>query len=114
MPKHLTQHERYYIWQRMSRGDLVSTIAKDIEVHRSTIYRELKRNKNDEGKYLPGTAELKTRQRRADSKPKFKQFTPQVIEYIATGLTNLWSPEQLSGRMPKDLKVKISHETIYQ
>ncbi len=50
MYKHLTQNERYYIWHRSANMfESVSQIAHDLKRHRSTIYKELKRNKDSAG-----------------------------------------------------------------
>ena len=116
MYKQLTKELRYYIYHR--KANLFESpikIARDLKVSRSTIYRELKRNKDDCG-YSPDVAQLKSEQRRYNARnhKRFSKFTDDVIDYIKTGLNNAWSPEQISGRMKKDIKTSISHKTIYQ
>ena len=57
MYKHLTIVQRYYIERRMSNNVSVADIGKEIKVHISTIYREINRNKMDNGNYyylVPG------------------------------------------------------------
>jgi len=116
MIKHLTQTERYYIWKRIANFDSISQIARDLKVNKSTISRELKRNKNASGFYLPGEANVIAAGRRyvSGKKKQFSKFKPKILKYILEKLNQSWSPEQISGRMKKDLKKSISHETIYQ
>ena len=116
MYKHITQSERYYIWQRIAALDIASKIAKDLKVDRSTIYREIKRNKNSHGVYISGAAQLKSELRRVENgrKRAFKKLTPAATKYMSDALTDGWSPEQISGRLKLDLKVEISHDTIYR
>ncbi|MFT2793891.1 helix-turn-helix domain-containing protein [Serratia sp. T13T92] len=42
--KHLTQKERFYIEKRRGEGVNQATIARELELPRSTISRELRRN----------------------------------------------------------------------
>jgi IS30 family transposase len=52
MPKsyhHLTYDQRCQIYILKSRGDTASSIANILNVHHSTIGRELKRNKGERG-----------------------------------------------------------------
>ena len=114
MYKHLTQYERYYIWQRNATFENPNKIAKALKVHRSTVYRELSRNKNEYGQYITGSAELKSSARRSmASSTRKNKFTAVAIEYITTKLKATWSPEQISGRMKSDLDISISHVSIY-
>ena len=43
MPKHLTQTQRYYICLRIASFDNIKNIAKALKVHKSTVYREIRR-----------------------------------------------------------------------
>ena len=62
--KHLTDYERYLIHHlnlfRLSNAE----IARRLERSPSTISRELRRNANSMGQYLPEHAQQLTRQRR--------------------------------------------------
>ncbi|NJD84722.1 hypothetical protein EWM60_00510, partial [Candidatus Erwinia dacicola] len=42
--KHLTQKERFYIEKRRGEGVKPATIARELDLPRSTISRELRRN----------------------------------------------------------------------
>mgnify|MGYP003402563666 FL=1 len=115
MSKHITQAQRYYISQRLSTHDSVNNIALDLNIHRSNIYRELKRNSDEYGRYYFGTAQLQSELRRtkASTKKQFSKFTTPVKDYIISHLKEDWSPEQISGRMKIDIEQSISHQTIY-
>lgn len=90
----------------------VKFIAATLNVHISTIYRELSRNKNKRGGYAHNAHEMAMeRQERIvknatiDNKLKFECL--QLIR------THEWSPEQISGW--KKLKGKnVSDTTIYK
>ncbi len=45
---------------------------------------------------------------------KFAKLTPKILDYLLNKLKLRWSPEQIAGRIKKDLKVRISYKTIYQ
>jgi transposase, IS30 family len=91
-----------------------SEIAKRLSKHRSSLYRELNRNKEPEG-YLPILAHQK-----AQARPRFKrapkiQTNGVLREYVIQGLKKGWSPEQISGRMKyKKVNFYACPETIYQ
>lgn len=56
--------------------------------------------------------------RRQNCGPKGKQAHQPLMNYVTKQLENSWSPEQISGRIildfPQDLKMRISHKTIYR
>ena len=111
--KHLSQQERkrLYSWVQMGLG--IKDIAKKLRRHRSTIYRELKRN--SVGKYyLPYDAHRKYIKRRGSIRPKIQRH-PVLYGYILRHLKMGWSPEQISGSMRlKGKDYFVCHETIYR
>lgn len=117
MYKQLTKELRYYIWHRKSNFfESPTKIAQALKIDRSTVYRELARNRDESGEYDPSVAHDKYQSRRTNGRTynKFTKFTENVVAYIKNGLNNEWSPEQISGRMQKDLKICISYKTIYR
>jgi len=110
--KQLTLEQRYEIKAFMQVGFKFSEIANHLDVHRSTIYREISRNRGLRG-YRPHQAGQKAieRQRKA-SKPI--RFTIKLQERVTSLLKNDFSPEQVSGHLSKRDNIQISHETIYQ
>ena len=61
--KHLNQKEKFRLYSHLGIGKSLSVIAKILGKHRSTVYRELKRNSYNR-KYLPDTAHKKYVKRR--------------------------------------------------
>ncbi len=110
--KQLTQEQRYEIKAFMQVGVSIKDISKNIDIHRSTIYRELNRNVGLRG-YRPKQAHLKAieRKRRAS---KQMRFTIEIKERVTELLKTDFSPEQVSGHLLKHDNIRISHETIYQ
>jgi transposase, IS30 family len=109
----LTSEERYALSalrkQRLSQAEIARTLGR----HPSTIGRELKRNSRRDGGYRPFTAGEKTRGRRSRSR-RNQQFTPDQWALVEQRLQELWSPEQISGRLALEGLLSISHETIYR
>jgi IS30 family transposase len=107
----LTLVKRYQILTLTKERYNQKDIAFKISVHPSTISRELKPFKNKE--YNPEEAHIQAKLRHI-KKPKRKAITKHIEKYIRSKLKEDWSPEQIAGRMKKDTKLTISHETIYQ
>lgn len=116
MSKHLTQQQRYYICIQNARGILQSRIAKALGVHKSTISREIKRNQRAIADYDSDYAQKNASLKRshASSSKAFRKMNKNMKAYIDNKLKMQWSPEQISGRMKKEIGKSISHETIYQ
>jgi IS30 family transposase len=106
----LTEGKRYQISLLLAQGSSASAIARAVEVHRSTVYRELKRNGRQEV-YDPGEAHCKAIQRRTGA-AKYR-VPEQVVRYVELTLSWLWSPEQISG-VGKLIGLPVSHEWIYR
>ena len=108
---HLTQCERYQILAFLQSGKSISSIATQLGRDKSTIYRELNRNKGLRG-YRHQQAHEKAVDRLQNSHRHIK-ITQKVINKLERFLCERWSPEQISGFLkPKGLS--ISHESIYQ
>ena len=110
--KQLTQEQRYEIKAYMQAGLTTMKMSKQIGVHRSTIYRELKRNHGHRG-YRPLQANQKAVERKKNAS-KNKRFTCKLKECVSKLLKDDFSPEQVSGHLLKHDDIRISHETIYQ
>lgn len=107
----LTEGKRYQISLLLSQKNSVSDIAKIIGVHRSTIYRELERNRNAQCDYHPETAHQRALKRRSEA-VKYR-IPKQVVWYVEMALSWLWSPEQIAA-IGQQIGLKVSHEWIYQ
>ena len=117
MPKgyhHLTRDQRCQLYTLKKRGDSVSVIADELGVHRSTIYREQKRNTGKRG-YRFKQAHEKALQRRHIASSQKQKMTNATISIIKEKLGLQWSPVQISGWIKGQAGMTaVSHETIYQ
>ena len=106
----LTREQRYQIKALLDMGHSQSQIATVVGVHKSTISREIRRNRGKRG-YRPKQAHEKALfRRRGKSKPRISSKTWEIVE---ERIREEWSPEQISGRLEK-YGIFISHEWIYQ
>jgi len=108
----LTSEQRYQISALKRIGHSQTEIAKELEVHKSTINRELSRNTGERG-YRARQAHEKARERRAKATPT-KRISAETWEEVEEKLRQDWSPEQVSGWLEKRQEIRISHEWIYQ
>lgn len=91
-----------------------SQIACCMGRHRSTICRELRRNRTRaDGRYRASTAQERTNGRRSRARRNLR-FTPADFAVIDQLLCRQWSPEQVSGHLRRTGQLSISHETIYR
>ena len=111
--RQLTPGERYALSALRRQGLRPAEIARALGRHRSTVSREIRRNRCSDGAYRPATADDFARWRRARSR-RNQRFTAAHWAVVVTHLKLGWSPEQIAGRFSKDGKLQISHETIYR
>ena len=104
--KHLSQVERYQIYALMKAGHDQTQIAKLLDRHKSTISRELSRNRGLKG-CRPKQA-CATATKRSEKSRNAATMPPWVAKRAACLLKLQWSPEQIAGKLP------VSHETLYQ
>ena len=112
--KHLTKEQRYQIKAYLNCGKSIIFIADALNVNKTTIYRELKRNSRKRGSYDPGFAH----QLATERKERFaavRKFTKSVKNRVINYLENeQWSPEQIVGYCKSNNIEMVSHERIYQ
>jgi IS30 family transposase len=106
----LTQEQRYQICALKKMGHNQTEIAECIGVDKSTISRELKRNRGQRG-YRPKQAHNLALSRRRKGGGRIPAETWAVI---AAKIRLDWSPEQISGWLLKWHQIQVSHEWIYQ
>jgi len=106
----LTYNQRYHIYTFMKAGLCQSEIADLIGVHKSTISRELKRNKGKKG-YRYKQAHKFAVGRRDKAQPRITDRDWGTIEEL---ICLDWSPEQISEYCREEQELRISHEWIYQ
>jgi len=109
---HLTQDERYQIAILNKAGHDQSDIARVMNRHKSTIGREMKRNRGERG-YRPKQAQAfsQARMRACENGPRIAAETWAIVE---VKLAETWSPEQIAGHLKVEGQPTVSHEAIYQ
>jgi IS30 family transposase len=106
----LTQEQRYQISALLKMDHTQIEIAKVIGVHKSTVSRELRRNRGLRG-YRPKQAHRLAVSRRDKSRLRIGTSTWILIE---AAIRQEWSPEQVSDWLKDNHDLQISHEWIYQ
>ena len=111
---HLTLAQRYEIDALFRAGHKQSFIADQLQINKSTISRELKRNRTKTGCYNASSAHENAQ----IQKERFslnRKFTPAMEQFIFDKLSNeQWSPEQIAGYCKLHEIPMVSHERIYQ
>ena len=109
---HLTQDERYQIAVLAKAGHDRSAIARLLDRHKSTIGREMVRNRGQRG-YRPKQAH-----EYASARVEARANGPRVAEdtwnFVDAKLGETWSPEQIAGYLKTNGQATVSHESIYQ
>lgn len=109
--KQLTSEQRYQISALKKIGCGPTEIAKELDVDKSTISRELSRNTGERG-YRPKQANEKSLARRVQATPK-QRIRAETWAVVEEKLRQDWSPEQVSGWLKQQV-LCISPEWIYQ
>ena len=111
--RQLTREDRYQIYMALKCKNSIPRTAKLLKRHRSTIWRERKRNSGKNGSYRPLQAQMKANKRKAD-RVYFRKLTPELQRSIRDKLMLQWSPEQICGRMRLEGHATVCPETIYR
>jgi IS30 family transposase len=106
----LTYEQRYQIFALLTTKHTGTEIAEVIGMHKSTVSRELRRNRSQRG-YRPRRAHQLSIGRRRKTRHRIIPETWALIDYH---IRHDWSPEQISGRFKIEYGIQVSHERIYQ
>jgi IS30 family transposase len=116
-PHRLSFEERERILIGVTAGQSNAEIARALGRHRSTVGREIARcGRRHHYRALQAERKAQKRARR----PKLTKLSthPRLLAEVQRRLSQRCSPEQISARLrvefPDDLRMRISHETIYQ
>src|SRR5215207_4283458 len=108
--KQLAREQRYQIYALLKAGKNQSQIALVVSCHKSTISRELRRNRGQKG-YRPYQADELSYDRQCEAyRSRIAWETWQLVEQR---LRQQWSPEQIAGRLKLEQQPTVSHECIY-
>jgi len=111
----LTSADRYTLGALNWQGFSIAKIAEAIGCHRSTVYRELERNKCNDTSYRPSKATTRTATRRSHSR-RNKQYTHEHFKLIRRLIRKKLSPKQVVGHIKRHKLMENvpCHEVIYQ
>lgn len=123
--EHLNQNKRDRLQALLDSGHKQKEIAKVLKVDKSTISREIKRNRRRtrkrkrkmDGPYQASIAQHKAYLRRKYAKYQGKKIceNDKLKTYITKKLKIGWSPDEISGRMKKERRSFYSSKTaIYE
>ncbi|MCG5486561.1 MAG: helix-turn-helix domain-containing protein, partial [Sinorhizobium meliloti] len=95
--------DRRRLFHFVERKVPIKEMARELGRHRSTIYREIRRNTfhdrelPDYSGYFPTVADDIRKERRQRLRKLVRH--PQLRELVIEQLKALWSPEQIAGRL---------------
>jgi len=112
MSDHLKPEERDRIAQLLHQGASRAEIALALGRHKTTIGRELVRNRAGDD-YLAGQAQEASERRRRERPLVRKMEDPDLNQTVREGLAHEWSPQQIAGRLKQQGGRSVSHQTIY-
>lgn len=123
--QHLDQAKRDRVQALRDSGHKQPEIANIIGVHKSTISREIKRNRRRrrlKGGVWPGPYEASVAQHKAYVRRKYAKYQGKKISensalqaYIIAGLQRYRSPDEISGRMRRERQPFYASKTaIYE
>lgn len=116
--QHLTDKERFYIEQRLAEGDSIPNIAKVLGRHKTTLYREIKRNTDPSigfYSYLRARNIVIARKHTTVRRVKIlNRLDPIATNLLSKALKERMSPEQISGLLREECQISLSHQTLYR
>jgi len=110
---HLTEIERYQIHAMLLSLTPHDVIAQRLGRARSTIDRELRRNRALHGYRAEPAHKLACARLRSRAQANARHIEPSLWARVREGLALRWSPEQIAGRMRLIDGSRVSYESIY-
>ncbi len=113
----LRVEEREVISRELSRDRSARFIGALLGRHHSAVAREIDRNGGRDG-YRAIEAQERCEVMRLRPKARKLEACAELHEAVNDGLTQRWSPRQISRRLredhPDDEAMRVSHETVYE
>lgn len=111
--KHLTSSQRNQIEVLLQTKTPVKIIARLLDTHKSSIYREIKRNKRKRSYSASFAQQLCSERKERFGRPR--KFIDQAKKLVIEKLEKeQWSPKQIVGFARLNNISMVSHERIYQ
>lgn len=120
-PRYLSLQERMTIADLKREKKTVREIAKEISRSPATVSRELRRNAEPDGRYLPNTADRRALERCSRLRERRLLKDINLREVVSSLLDRRWSPEQVAheldvvfgGQGDKQLCTESIYHVIY-
>ncbi|MCP4393511.1 MAG: IS30 family transposase [Alphaproteobacteria bacterium] len=116
--RHLNEKDRFYIEQRLSEGDSMRSIAKELGFAPSTVSRETKRHTPSDfnGLYCHRLATRRAQEKRANAKQDqaFQKISEKAKALIHERLSTHTSPDVISKELIQEHDIQVSESTIYR
>jgi transposase, IS30 family len=110
--RHITQAERYLIAKLYKDGLSYTEIGSAINRHKSSIKREIERNKGRRG-YRPKQAQMYA-EIRQNLKERAVKLKGELLRIIKRFLKKYWSPEQITLYLEREGLEPVAPLTIYR
>jgi IS30 family transposase len=113
---HLSVEERFCIYKMLYEKKSIRAIAHFLSRSPSTISREMNRNTINKLYWYDGAQHLAD-QRKAYSRSERRKAYAALYDLVIKSLIAGLSPDVIAGRLKREyhsLKMRVSHETIYQ
>ena len=110
---HLTQKQRYQIEELLQGKCSVGRIARKLGVHRTTIYRELRRGGHHRDGYAAWRAQEAAERRARRSAANHRTKPASLWRIIGRLIRRDWSPEQAQGYLERFAHPGVSVPAIY-
>ncbi|MGH3903468.1 MAG: IS30 family transposase, partial [Pseudonocardiaceae bacterium] len=109
--------EREIISRELAAGRSRRSIGRLLNRNHTVVAREVARN-GGYSAYRAIPAQRQADTNRARPKPRLLETNTALHDAVNAGLTQKWSPRQISERLPRDFPtdhtMRVSHETIYE
>lgn len=113
--RRLTREDRIMIDRGLKQGKKKIEIALELGVHRSSITREIGRNKAVKAPYNWNGAHRKAISAKKQRHAYKRKIEGPLEELVRQNLEAFLSPQQISERLRLEQSIwKVSHETIYK
>jgi IS30 family transposase len=116
--RYLSLRDRLQIADLERLGYSIRKISIELGRHPSTVKRELDRNRDKRGRYLPHGADDAARLRRRRPREHKLVASPRLRLLVQRKLNRYWSPDEICGWLrltfPADESMRLCAETIYR